>query len=91
MEELHEMLRDRQVLDVYRNARLSLAMMQPNGATVHKKANVEIGINGVIFRYENRMHPHEETFEQFRERDPERYERKLGLLKTAIEYFRITV
>jgi hypothetical protein len=82
---------DRIVLDVYKYVKHQLELMPPNGAIIHKKSNYLCMIVHGISTHERDQNLQEETFSQFRARDPEKYHWKVGRLYSMVSEFGLHV
>jgi len=84
-------IEDRLVIDVYKNVKYQLELLPPNGAIIHKKSNYLCMLAHGIYTHEQDQELHRETFSEFRARDPEKYQWKVGRLYSMVSEFGLRI
>lgn len=90
IEELEERLKNRIVGDVLERMIMDIDLMPPNGAKVHKRITLKMGL---YYCLDNRKDQglSNKTFVYHRKKDKKGYDNALRLIKETMEYLNLTV
>ena len=88
---LKETIKERRVYNVFKEIDYHLQLMSLNAADNHQKESVRCGFVYRMSKYEDKICPVDETFEEFRKRDRPDYESSIRLIEDSIKRFQIAV
>ncbi len=84
-------VKDRVALAFFDSLDYKLAILPPNGATIHRRNSLRQSFGSRAFAYRSGMLPEGETVDQYRKRDPEDYNYVIDCVIEAIKDFGISV